>query len=211
MPVSVGQELKKRRQGLRLSLTEVELQTKIRGKFLTQLESGDYEGLANDVYSRGFVQNYANYLGLDGLAMAARYSAERGGPEAAPTQAPKLKRPPRLVFTGRLAVVGAGLLVIVAVMSYLGWQLSALAAPPSITIILPDTNQTITGSLTTVSGHVTPGADVAIDEVAVVSVVDLVAVLGAVVVAGAEDVRRIDVEQCGRLGAVVCDDVERVA
>lgn len=172
MSVSVGQELKKRRQALRLSLTEVELQTKIRGKFLTQLESGNYEGLANDVYSRGFVQNYANYLGLDGLAMAARYSEERGGPEAALTKVPQLKRPPRLVFTGRLAAVGAGLLVILSVMSYLAWQLSALAAPPSITILVPDANQAVTGSVTTVSGHVTPGADVAIDDVAVVSDAD---------------------------------------
>jgi len=172
MSVIVGQELKKRRQGLRLSLTEVELQTKIRGKFLTQLESGNYEGMANDVYSRGFVQNYANYLGLDGLEMASRYSVERGGPEAALTKGPRLKRPPRIVFTGRLAAIGASLLIILVVMGYLVWQLSALAAPPSIAILFPDANQSVTGSVTTVSGHVTPGADVAIDDVAVVSDAD---------------------------------------
>ena len=172
MPVSVGQELKKRRQGLRLSLTEVELQTKIRGKFLTQLESGDYEGMANDVYSRGFVQNYASFLGLDGRELAARYSVERGGPEAALTKRPQLKRPPRLVVTGRLAAIGAVLLVIIMILGYLVWQLSALAAPPNISILVPDANQAVTGSVTTVSGHATPGADVAIDDVAVVSDAD---------------------------------------
>ncbi len=167
--MTVGQELKKRRQAQHLSLTEVELQTKIRGKFLTSLEHGDYEGLANDIYSRGFVQHYANFLGLDGAVMAARYSEERGGVTVAPTSAPQLERPPRIVITARLAAVGIVVVAILSILGYLLFQLSALAAPPNITITAPDSNQTVTGSVTTVSGHVTPGSDVTIDDVPVIS------------------------------------------
>jgi cytoskeletal protein RodZ len=167
--MTIGQELKKRRQAQHLSLREVELQTKIRGKFLTSLETGDYEVLPNDIYSRGFVQQYANLLGLDGAAMAARYSAERGGIAMAATNAPRLERPPRLVVTARLATIGIILVIIVAVLGYLLVQLSALAAPPNVTITSPDANQVIIGSVTTVSGHVTPGSDVMIDDVAVIS------------------------------------------
>jgi cytoskeletal protein RodZ len=167
--MTVGQELKKRRQALHLSLTEVEVQTKIRGKFLTSLEAGEYDGLAHDIYSRGFVQPDANFLGLDGALMAARYSAERGVPDTAPTHAPSLERPPRLVVTARLAAIGVVLVIVVAILGYLLIQLSALAAPPNVTITAPDANQTIIGSVTTVSGHVTPGSDVTIDDVAVIS------------------------------------------
>jgi cytoskeletal protein RodZ len=170
--MTVGQELKKRRQALHLSLTEVEVQTKIRGKFLTSLEAGEYDGLAHDIYSRGFVQHYANFLGLDGALMAARYSAERGVPDTAPTHAPSLERPPRLVVTARLAAIGVVLVIVVAILGYLLIQLSALAAPPNVTITAPDANQTIIGSVTTVSGHVTPGSDVTIDDVAVISDAD---------------------------------------
>jgi len=167
--MTVGQELKKRRQAQHLSLREVELQTKIRGKFLTGLEAGDYEGLANDIYSRGFVQHYANFLGLDGAQMAARYSAERGGLAAAATSAPQLERPPRIVVTARLATIAIVLIIILGVLGYLIVQFSALAAPPNVTITNPDANQTIIGSAITVTGHVTPGSDVTIDDVPVIS------------------------------------------
>jgi cytoskeletal protein RodZ len=170
--MTVGQELKKKRQSLHLSLTEVEVQTKIRGKFLASLESGDYEGLTHDVYSRGFVQHYANFLGLDGQLYAARYAAERGALVEAPTQAPRLERPPRIVVTARLAAIAVVLVIVLAVLGYLLFQLSALAAPPNVTITAPDANQTIIGSITTVTGHVTPGSDVTIDDVSVISDAD---------------------------------------
>jgi hypothetical protein len=69
---NVGRQLRSRRQALKLSLAQIEIDTKIRGKFLTALESGDYSSLPNDVYSRGFVQHYANhgYLVWEFLALA---------------------------------------------------------------------------------------------------------------------------------------------
>src|SRR5882672_7529558 len=95
--LNVGQQLKARRQALRLSLAQVELDTKIRGKFLTALESGNYASLANDIYSRGFVQHYANHLGLNGALVAAEYVKERGGVAQADTKRPQLERTARLV------------------------------------------------------------------------------------------------------------------
>src|SRR6266404_3284738 len=106
---SVGQQLKARRQALRLSLAQVEVDTKIRGKFLTALESGDYSSLTNDIYSRGFVQHYANHLGLDGNKVAAGYAEERGGVVAGETRRPRMERPKRIVFTGRVLAVLGGL------------------------------------------------------------------------------------------------------
>src|SRR4051812_33197409 len=129
---NVGQMLKNRRQALRLSLAQVEMDTKIRGKFLTALEAGDYKSLPNDIYSRGFVQHYANHLGLDGAFVAAQYAGERGGITAAETKRPQLARSGRFVFTGKI-LAALGVLVLVAgVLGYLLWQFSALAAPPSL-------------------------------------------------------------------------------
>jgi cytoskeleton protein RodZ len=165
----VGPQLKARRQSLRLSLAQVELDTKIRGKFLTALESGDYSSLPNDIYSRGFVQHYANHLGLDGGLVARDYALERGGVEAGKTHAPKLQKPPKLVFTGKVAAVLSAVVVVVAVLGYLLWQFSSLAAAPILSLSSPDPNDVVNGEVLTVSGHTVPGSDVSVDGSAVLS------------------------------------------
>lgn len=168
----VGPQLKARRQALRLSLAQLELDTKIRGKFLTALESGDYSTLPNDIYSRGFVQHYANHLGLDGVKVARDYALERGGVEAGATRRPRLEKPPRLVFTGKVAGVLAVVLVVVAVLGYLSWQFSSLAAAPVLTLSSPDSNDVVSGEVLTVSGHTVPGSDVSVDGSPVLSDTD---------------------------------------
>jgi cytoskeletal protein RodZ len=164
---SIGQQLKRRRQRLKLSLTDVELATKIRGKYLVALESGDLDALPNDIYSRGFVQHYASYLGLNGQELADRYVEERGGAVAAPTGAPKLERPARLVATPKLLVAAGLFLVVLIVVGYLGYQLSAIAAPPRLSLDSPADNQTASTATIKVKGHTTPGSDVAVDDVPV--------------------------------------------
>ncbi|HSX03088.1 MAG TPA: RodZ domain-containing protein [Candidatus Saccharimonadia bacterium] len=162
--IPVGQQLKARRQALRLSLAQVEVQTKIRGKFLTALESGDYSSLPNDIYSRGFVQHYASHLGLNGAAIAAAYAAERGGITAGRTKRPQLQQSRRLVFTGPIVAALSAVIIIVAILGYLLWQFSALAAPPQLTITTPSADTTITGGVIDLSGKTTPGADVTIND-----------------------------------------------
>jgi cytoskeletal protein RodZ len=162
--LNVGQQLKARRQQLRLSLAQVELDTKIRGKFLTALESGNYSSLPNDIYSRGFVQHYANHLGLDGAAVAAAYAEERGGVAKGETKRPQLERPKPIVFTGRILAVLGALAVLACVLGYLLWQFSALAAPPRLSVATPEADEAITGGVIEVSGHTTPGADISVND-----------------------------------------------
>ncbi len=161
---NVGQMLKSRRQALKLSLAQVEMTTKIRGKFLLALEAGDYDSLPNDIYSRGFVQHYANHLGLDGAFVAAQYAGERGGIQAAETKSPQLERPARLVFTGKMLAALGVLMTIALVVGYLLWQFSALAAAPSLTVSSPDSDLALTGSSIEVSGRTTPGADITVND-----------------------------------------------
>jgi cytoskeleton protein RodZ len=164
MELLVGQQLKARRQQLRLSLAQIEVDTKIRGKFLTALEAGDYEKLPNDIYSRGFVQHYANHLGLNGVEVAAAYAAERGGVSKGEMKRPMLKRPKRIVFTGQVVAVLGGLVVAAAVFGYLLWQFSALAGAPRLVVTSPEADMSLTGGVIEVSGHTTPGADVNVND-----------------------------------------------
>lgn len=52
-----------------LSLMEAQQATKIRQSFLAALEEDDYTILPPPVYVRGFIKNYATYLGLEGQEM----------------------------------------------------------------------------------------------------------------------------------------------
>lgn len=160
----VGPQLKARRQALRMSLAQVEIDTKIRGKYLTALEAGNYDKLPNDIYSRGFVQHYANHLGLDGKMLAATYVEERGGLKRGDTRRPQLERPRRLVFTGQIVALAGAALAAAAVVAYLLWQFSALAGAPRLVVTSPDGDKSLTGSVLEVSGSTTPGSDISVDD-----------------------------------------------
>ena len=63
--VEIGQRLRQAREAKELSLADVEAQTRIRQRYLSALESGDWDELPNPVAARGFLRTYATFLGLD--------------------------------------------------------------------------------------------------------------------------------------------------
>lgn len=80
----LGQWLRETREGKRLSLEQVEEATRIRRKFLQALEEGDHAALPTPVHVRGFLRNYAQYLGLDVSEVLARYEDETREEQAPP-------------------------------------------------------------------------------------------------------------------------------
>lgn len=82
---SVGQQLKRQRESLELSLDEVAESTKIRAWYLEALEEDNRERLPADVYALGFLRAYARHLGLDATDVVDRWRAQsrQGAAEAA--------------------------------------------------------------------------------------------------------------------------------
>ncbi len=64
-PRDLGGVLRERREAMGASLAEVETATRIRQKYLAALESDEWHLLPGEVVGRGFLRNYATYLGLD--------------------------------------------------------------------------------------------------------------------------------------------------
>lgn len=62
---SIGETLKSAREAKGLSLQQAEDDTKIRKRYLQALEDGEYEIIPGRVYAKGFLRNYAGYLGLN--------------------------------------------------------------------------------------------------------------------------------------------------
>jgi cytoskeleton protein RodZ len=62
---SIGQRLRQARERLGLTVDEAERVTRIRAAHLQALERDDFDSLPSPVQARGFLRNYAEYLGLD--------------------------------------------------------------------------------------------------------------------------------------------------
>jgi cytoskeleton protein RodZ len=62
----IGNSLREARVRQHLELTEIELATKIRARYLRALEEENFEALPAQTYVKGFLRTYADYLGLDG-------------------------------------------------------------------------------------------------------------------------------------------------
>ncbi|HUC87064.1 MAG TPA: helix-turn-helix domain-containing protein [Candidatus Saccharimonadales bacterium] len=156
---TVGQTLKTKRLSRGLSLADVELATRIRGKYLVAIEADDYQTLPQDIYTRGFIQSYADFLKLDGIATAKIYTEERGQQNSHQRRSTGVSKV-RFVLTPRLLTVVGGSLAVVAVVVYLILQFQDLTAPPQLVITNPSHDQVLYGSLITVSGNAGDGADV---------------------------------------------------
>jgi hypothetical protein len=62
----IGNSLREARLRQGLDFPEIEQATKIRGKYLRALEEEQFDLLPAQTYVKGFLRNYADYLGLDG-------------------------------------------------------------------------------------------------------------------------------------------------
>jgi cytoskeletal protein RodZ len=142
-PVSLPERLYAAREIKGVDLYRAERDTKIRARYLSALERGDYKELPGAVYTKGFLRNYALYLGLDADEILEQWRRERGNPRETP-QAPVAPRPlaaPRKGLTFSpfiivLALMTVGVLIFAA---YLGVQLLRFAKPPTIAVTQPST------------------------------------------------------------------------
>ena len=70
----IGQDLRKQREALGLSLGDVERLTKIREFFIYSLENGRIDDLPSTVQGRGMLNNYAAFLSLNADTLQTRYA-----------------------------------------------------------------------------------------------------------------------------------------
>ena len=73
---SIGERLEEARKRKGISLSEAAEATKIRIDFLKNIEQNQLDFDLPEIYKRGFVKNYANYLALDSKSILADYTAQ---------------------------------------------------------------------------------------------------------------------------------------
>src|SRR2546426_11055868 len=78
---SFGEELWREREIRGISLKEISDATKISKRFLEAIERNDHKTLHAPVFTRGFVREYARYLGLNADEIVNRYNYAAAGDE----------------------------------------------------------------------------------------------------------------------------------
>jgi cytoskeletal protein RodZ len=92
----IGNSLREARLRRGLDFAEVELATKIRGKYLRALEDEQFEILPAQTYVKGFLRTYAEYLGLDGQLYVDEFNSRFvSGEDHEPRVRRSAARPPR--------------------------------------------------------------------------------------------------------------------
>lgn len=149
--VRVGQRLHQERNKRQLSLDDIAQATKIKPRFLAAIERGEYEKLPSPAYAKGFVRNYAAYLGLPRTEVTALFRREfddRKAYQVLPQSLTKKEEFPLkpLRLQQSLYIVAA---ITIIFLSYLGFQYRSLIFAPSLSVSTPtqvsSTDVTITG------------------------------------------------------------------
>ena len=79
----IGDKLRAEREKNNLTVKDVEKGTSIRALYIESIEAGEYAKLPGEVYTKGFIRNYANFLKLDAAALVRQYMDENH-PDAVP-------------------------------------------------------------------------------------------------------------------------------
>jgi cytoskeletal protein RodZ len=172
-PADTGPSLPERLYAARerkgVDLYRAERDTKIRARYLGALERGDYRELPGAVYTKGFLRNYALYLGLDPEEVLLQWRRERGEiKDAAPAiveRRPITAPGKGLTFSPGVVVAALLTVVVVAFGAYLAIQVLRFAKPPTIAVTQPTTAVIDVDEATTtytLEGTTLPGATVQI-------------------------------------------------
>lgn len=87
---SFGEELRREREIRGISLKEIADATKISKRFLEAIERNDHKTLPAPVFTRGFVREYARYVGLNADEMVNRYNFAAASDD-------RIEKPPELL------------------------------------------------------------------------------------------------------------------
>jgi len=136
--IGIGPALRKAREQRGRSIDEASRDTKIRVDYLHALERESFEALGGDVYARGFLRSYSQYLGLDQDKVLAAFAKSMG--ESEPTEVPEpLFQPDRPSSplhpadrTRSWLIAGAVVFVLVVVAAALGMLSRSHTTPPSV-------------------------------------------------------------------------------
>ncbi len=162
--IKLGQKLREIRIQRGLSLDEVTRTLKIRPAFLSAIERGEYHKLPASAYARGFIANYAEYLGVSKKDALALYRREVDESKAYIVLPERFSEPADLVLP-RFKIQYTTLVVLFAFFLFAGYitysYKDAFTNPP---LMLESSTVSATAGTVTIRGKSNPYASVSVNK-----------------------------------------------
>lgn len=140
---ALGDKLKRARLRKKCTVKEAEEATRIRARFILALESDAWEQLPSNIYGRGYLLQYADFLGLSRSGVLEEYNKERklfahrcrrANESLIPPRTFKL---PRFFITTKILSYTLSAFLVLAIGGYLTIQINKFAAVPVLEIASP--------------------------------------------------------------------------
>lgn len=172
---SLGDKLKRARVRRKLTVAEVEEATRIRGKFILALESDSWDQIPSEVYGRGYLEAYCDFLHLPTDQMLKQYDRSRAAYNRHTADQPIELAPAtrvsfsRFLITPRLLMVVAATVIGLGFAAMVGYQINTFASAPMLEIASAQAAETGVTQLEvgttsfTLSGRTSRGATVEVN------------------------------------------------
>jgi cytoskeleton protein RodZ len=157
--LTLGEKLRKLRSDKRLSLGEASRVTRIQVKYLEYLEEGRYEKLPADVYIKGFLRSYGDFLGADGVVLIRIYDKEREIQKNIkkektgqyPKKTSSINISPFILTPKKILALVASLTFFWA-LYYLYLEVGSFANAPRLALVTPESNTEIDSNSVYIEG-----------------------------------------------------------
>lgn len=168
---TVGVMLQEARIARKLTPAAVEQAIKIREKYILAIEADDFGALPSPSYAKGFVRNYAEFLGLPTDSVMAFFRRQMTDVTRTSLLPKGVSDPLNAPFVHLTPGRFIGLLVsilFVVFLTYLGRQYFRIGESPPLTLTSPENQQIVESSRVVVEGKTDPDTTVMINGVSVV-------------------------------------------
>lgn len=148
---TLGEKLRYVREKSGVNLAEIAKATRIRLEYLEKIEADKFDKLPPEVYVRGFLKGYANYLHIDPEEVIKQYEKERGIQDNlkkhyAPGQKKSSFKFPSITLTPRTFSVVFFLFALAGGFFYFYKEIDKFAENPRLVVIQPLADTSVNGS-----------------------------------------------------------------
>lgn len=145
-PKSLGEVLREARDQKEMTIESAESACKVKAKYLVDLEAGNWQALPSLAYVRGFVLAYAKCLALDKKETEELFWQEYGFIDSQGKENLSYKKvlgEKKVLITPKLTVYTAFAVFLIAMFSYIGYQIIGFAGSPALHLMNPANNSII--------------------------------------------------------------------
>lgn len=156
--VTVGECFKAKREELGITIRDLAEKLRIKPEYLESLENNDYDKLPPEVYIKGFIRCYAEFVGFDCQKMVNMFKREMAVRKKIDKIPDKMQKKTSYdsympVITPKVVTVIASAIIIIIVGYYLWHQISSFNSKPYLLIKSPFAESVVESGQVIVEGE----------------------------------------------------------